>query len=79
MVAIALLGIQCDGRQSPFRPSGHASGLSGGAQGVQTADYLGLVLAKTEIKSRRTQCDNQNTPGQLLERTLRYLQVGAAL
>ena len=54
MVAIALLGIQCDGRQSLFRPSGHASGLSGGAQGVQTADYLGLVLAKTEIKFRPT-------------------------
>ena len=37
----------------------------------------GLILAKTESKTRRTRSDSQNPPGQQLERTLRFLQEGA--
>ena len=37
----------------------------------------GLILAKTGSKTRRTQSDNQNPPGQQLERSPRFLQEGA--
>ena len=37
----------------------------------------GLILAKTESKTRRTQSNSQNPPGQQLERTLCFLQEGA--
>ena len=37
----------------------------------------GLILAKTESKTRGTQSNSQNPPGQQLERTLRFLQEGA--
>ena len=39
----------------------------------------GLILAKTESKTRRTQSDSQNPPGQQLERTLRFLKEGAVI
>ena len=39
----------------------------------------GLILAKTESKTRRTQSDSQNPPGQQLERALRFLQEGAVI
>ena len=37
----------------------------------------GLILAKTESKTRSTRSDSQNPPSQQLERTLRFLQEGA--
>ena len=77
MVANALLGIRYDGhhRLFIFRDMPQTPPMTHKEFRLQAA--WGLILAKTESKTRRTQSNSQNPPGQQLERTLCFLPEGS--